>query len=110
DATPPTCATGLGGGLSGADVALSWTPGTDSDFALAWQPLYRDGERIAVVVPGQTSYVDPVVIPGPHEYQVTALNQGFLEASSCATFDLEVPLFKDGFESGGLAAWSSAMP
>jgi hypothetical protein len=84
DDTPPACPSDLDADPVGGSVTLSWTPGTDDDFAVDWQVITRDGARIAVVEPGVAGWVDPIVPEGAHDYTVATLNQGGLESPGCA--------------------------
>jgi hypothetical protein len=112
DATPPTCPTGLGATVSGRDVTLTWTPGSDGDFALERQTIERDGARIAAPLPATVSYQDRQLEMGTYTYRVGSLNQGYLDAGSCATVQATVIslIFADGFESGDTSAWSAPFP
>ncbi len=107
DNTPPTCPTGLNAGIDEGAVDLTWTQGTDDDFALDWQIITRDGQRVAAVAPPTTSWRDEPVAPGPHIYNVSSLNQGSLyPVSACVGVTVDIPLFADGFENGDTSAWS----
>ncbi len=112
DTTPPSCPTNLGATVNGRDVTLTWTPGTDGDFALERQTVQRDGARIAAPLPAETSYVDWQRELGDYVYEVGSLNQGYLQAASCPPLLVTVPnlIFADGFESGNTSAWSGVIP
>jgi hypothetical protein len=84
DPTPPSCATGLTGGHGASGVELSWTPGGDADFAVAWPMVHRDDTLIDVVTPTVAVWNDPAPPPGTYSYSVTTVNQGQVEASGCS--------------------------
>ncbi len=112
DDTPPTCPTSLTGVSTPGAVELSWTPGTDDDFAVDWQLISRDDARIAVMDPVATSFTDPLLPDGTYSYRVTTLNQGAEQAPGCPSVNVVVSssIFADGFETGDTTMWSASVP
>lgn len=110
DTTPPACPTGLSATVSGRDVTLTWNAAVDVDFAVERQYVVRDGLELAALVPDASGWIDAEVSPGAYLYSVGAMNGGYLDAASCPSLAVNVPLFTDGFESGDTTAWSATTP
>jgi hypothetical protein len=84
DATLPSCPSGIETATAPDGVTLSWTPGSDGDFVVESQAIYRDGARIAMVYPDTATYLDARVPPTAHSYAVTTFNQAAGESTGCA--------------------------
>lgn len=112
DDSPPSCPAGLTATVVGVDVDLAWAPGADGDGGVRWQYLFRNGRRIASLLPGVGRHRDTDLPNGTHEYQVVTVNQGTRDAAGCATVQVQVDdlIFADDFESGDTSAWGPAGP
>ncbi len=109
DTTPPTVPDGLATTATALRVDLSWAASAD-DVGVTGYDIYRDGVLLASVDSAVTSYTDVAVEPsGSYSYQVVADddagNASDLSAPSVA--NTPSAAFSDGFESGGLTAWTS---
>jgi hypothetical protein len=113
DTTPPSAPGGLQATASAPDqVDLAWTAASD-DVGVTGYDLYRDGSLLQQLG-AVTSAADPTAQPGTtYSYTVRARDAAgnVSAASDPATVTTPAqppPLFADGFESGSLAAWTSA--
>jgi fibronectin type 3 domain-containing protein len=112
DSAPPAVPNGLTAAANSAfEVDLSWNANTDDATGY---DIYRDGALLAAV--GQvTSYADTTVLAGStHTYAIAAVDSaGNTSAPSdgvpVTTPPAATPLFADGFESGDVSNWSSAV-
>jgi hypothetical protein len=114
DTTPPTVPANLGGSATSAfSVALGWDASTD-DTGVTGYDIYRDGNSLASVDGSTTSYTDSTVLAGTtYSYAVRARdgagNVSALSTPASVTAPAAAPaLWSDGFETGGLSAWTTA--
>ena len=106
DTTPPTAASNLKASVvSGNEVHLNWTAGTDN-LALAGYQVFRNGIHIGAA--NGTSYLDTTTQPGvTYSYSVVAMDVAELTSAPSNTFTVTpIGLFNDDFESGNLSRWA----
>ena len=70
DSTPPTVPTNLTAQVSGATVNLTWAASTDN-VGVNGYLVHRDFQFVGFVAAG-TTFTDPTVSNGPHQYEVRA--------------------------------------
>ncbi len=111
DSTPPTPPAGLSATASSPfTVDLAWTAATDNTGVTGYD-IYRDGSLYQTTGP-VTTFIDPVLGGSTHTYSVAAVDiAGNISpptsAVSVSTPPPPAPIFSDGFESGGLTAWTT---
>ena len=93
------------------NVGLSWSPASDNTGVTGYD-VFRDG-NLYQTLGAVTTYADAVLGGSTHQYAVRARdiagNASPLTASATVTTPPPPPpVFSDGFESGGLGAWSSS--
>jgi acid phosphatase type 7 len=106
DATPPIAASNLKASVvSGNEVHLNWTAGTDN-LALAGYQVFRNGIHIGAA--NGTSYLDTTTQPGmTYSYSVVAMDLAELISDPSNTVTVTpIGLFNDDFESGNLSHWA----
>jgi arylsulfatase A-like enzyme len=110
DLAPPGPPSNATGGLDGSGhVVVAWDAATD-DVEVTGYEISRDGAPL-VEIPAVTRYVDPTPVPGAtHTYDIVAIDGVGNRSDTATTPPIDVPpadtVFADGFESGGLTAWS----
>jgi hypothetical protein len=79
DTTPPAPPTGLTSEIAtGNEVHLSWNANSEAD--LVGYHVYRDGNRLTTDPVTATTYVDPAVLEGRHQYTISAIDQAGWES------------------------------
>lgn len=112
DTNPPSTPQSLTATSDSAfSVALSWQASNDDQGVVAYE-VYRDGARLSSVT-GTAFDDDTVLADSTHSYTVVARDAAGnrsdpSQPAPVTTPDSPVPLFADGFESGGLDAWTSS--
>ena len=113
DSVAPTQPTGLTANApSPSLVNLNWTASTDANGVTGYD-ITRDGAALASVSGATTSFADTTVAASTtYQYQVVARdaagNSSPNAVVSVTTPGPTLPVFTDGFETGNLAAWTSA--
>jgi len=83
----------------GEDVLLTWNT---APF-IPWITIYRDGELLAQLTQGETSYVDVGAPAGSHQYDISAFDMMCIDFQSC-TVDHDpapaAPRFRRGDVNG----------
>ncbi len=113
DSTAPSAPAGLAGTAAGSRADLDWTPATDNVGVVAHR-VYRDGSLLATIG-NPSGYADPTAgAASTHSYTVSAIDAGGNESPRSAAVTVTTgpapavaPLLVDGFESGGLTAWTT---
>lgn len=113
DLTPPSTPTNLAATTVLPNlVQLDWSASTD-DTGVTGYIVLRDGTPLATISGTATTYVDVGVSPSTTaSYTVVAVDGVGNESPPSdpvvvTTPQPSTPLFADGFESGGLSAWTS---
>jgi fibronectin type 3 domain-containing protein len=93
---------------SGLAVELTWTPATD-DIGVSGYDIYRSGSLVASI-PAASSYTDLAVSPRTdYTYSIRARDAaGNVSDVSRPAFVSTGDVFRDDFESGDLAKWTTA--
>ena len=107
DTIPPTTASNLKASVvSGNEVRLNWTAGTDN-IAMAGYEIFRNGVRIGAA--NGTSYLDTTTQPGiTYSYSVVAMDVAEQTSGPSNTVTVTpVGLFNDDFESNSLSRWTT---
>jgi hypothetical protein len=100
DTTAPSCPTGLAvTGNSGYGITLTWAHGgADTETAIAYHRIYRDGSAIGITV--DSTYTDSPRPSGSPSYTVVAVNANGWESEGC---DVVVA---PELEGGCVSAWT----
>lgn len=113
DTAPPSAPTVAAAAASPTSVNVTWSASTDNLGVTAYD-VTRDGAPLASVAGSITSYTDATATPATsYQYAVRAHDAaGNTSADGVAppvtTPSPPPPVFSDGFESGGLSAWTSS--
>jgi hypothetical protein len=113
DTVPPTVPGDLHATASSpTTVDVSWTASTDTGGVLAYD-ITRDGDPLATVEGNVTSYTDSSALPATtYDYAIRARDtvgnaSEYSPPEGVTTPSPAPPVFADGFESGGLSAWTT---
>ncbi len=114
DSAPPSTPSGVTAQATSAFATqVSWTASTD-DVGLQSYEVFRDGVAVGTVPDTETAFTDTTVLASTtYDYKVRAWDLAgnvspLSVGASVTTPAAAPPVFADGFESGGLAAWTSS--